>query len=334
MSKALIISKKLLQYKYIRIYLLTVMLTFLGIKLAPTIGQFHISAKILVAISVTQFTLAIGVLIAAMRYYVLLNNPANNFSTIIKSILLGFGLSILLPGRVGELLRPTYLFQHSKINIQIAIAALSVEKSLDIVAVLIFGLIFLSARLIGHHVLLYSLITMLILLPLLLLSRIEPLLRKVIAWIPISKISTFLNVSLDSLLSCAKSHLLIKSIIMTTIIWIVSACSTYIYFGIALTGQHLGFATTTSILILSIIGGTIPLLPGGFGLFEAATVYVLQQYGYPLSYALVIAIGYHISQILLTSVLGLFIAYREKTGTTTLLKASFNKFKTKSKQRS
>ena len=79
------------------------------------------------------------------------------------------------------------------------------------------------------------------------------------------------------------------------------------------------------IMVLSIFSAIVPLLPAGFGIFEATTVFVLTKYGFTFHYALILAIGLHISQILTVSIWGLTIASKEKIGISRLIKLSIRK---------
>jgi uncharacterized protein (TIRG00374 family) len=78
----------------------------------------------------------------AWRWQVLLApiGPAR-FRTVFRTTVIGFAASALLPGRVGEVLKPYLLARHEGLNVASTIATVIVERLLDLITVLLlFGL--------------------------------------------------------------------------------------------------------------------------------------------------------------------------------------------------
>ncbi len=116
----------------------------------------------------------------------------------------------------------------------------------------------------------------------------------------------------------AKHGTLIPALLIGLVAWLIGACSIYTYFYIA-TYHMVSLNTAILIFIFSTIGGAIPLIPGGFGTYEAAVVFVLKSVGFKFGAALTLAIGLHLSQLGITSILGLIVLATHKTGLSSIL---------------
>src|SRR5687767_1368710 len=69
------------------------------------------------------------------RYLLLPVGPAR-FSTALRTTMIGFAASNILPARVGEILRPYLLAREERLNATSAFATIVLERVLDMLAVL------------------------------------------------------------------------------------------------------------------------------------------------------------------------------------------------------
>jgi uncharacterized protein (TIRG00374 family) len=86
--------------------------------------------------------LTLGYVIRAIRWRYLLS-PLGSVSlgVALHSTMIGFAVNAILPGRVGELLRPYLLARQERLSASAVVATVLVERVLDLVAILvIFGL--------------------------------------------------------------------------------------------------------------------------------------------------------------------------------------------------
>ena len=88
------------------------------------------------------FVLTLGYVIRAIRWRYLLS-PLGQVSLgiALRSTMIGFAVNAILPGRVGELLRPYLLARQERLSASAVVATVLVERVLDLVAILVlFGL--------------------------------------------------------------------------------------------------------------------------------------------------------------------------------------------------
>ena len=86
--------------------------------------------------------LTLGYVIRAIRWKYLLS-PLGQVSlgVALHSTMIGFAVNAILPGRVGELLRPYLLARQERLSVSAVVATVLVERVLDLVAILVmFGL--------------------------------------------------------------------------------------------------------------------------------------------------------------------------------------------------
>ena len=109
---------------------------------------------------------------------------------------------------------------------------------------------------------------------------------------------------------------IIKGIIYSVIFWAISAASVAVF--LILSGLSRRVSGALAVLVAASVGGAVQVLPGGFGTYEAAVVFVLKSHGYGYEDALYIALVLHASHILLAVSCALVIASIEGVGIRTL----------------
>ncbi len=97
---------------------------------------------VLLAIAVTMVTYALR----AFRWqYLLRALGPTHYGAAFRTTVIGFAASSLLPGRVGEVLRPYLLAREERLNATSAFATIILERLFDMIAVLILFGVFLLA---------------------------------------------------------------------------------------------------------------------------------------------------------------------------------------------
>ncbi|HSC28735.1 MAG TPA: lysylphosphatidylglycerol synthase transmembrane domain-containing protein [Vicinamibacterales bacterium] len=85
----------------------------------------------------------VGYVLRALRWQFLLAPiGATRFSTALKTTIIGFAASFLLPARAGEVIRPYLLARRERLSATAAFATIIVERLLDLVAVLLLFALF------------------------------------------------------------------------------------------------------------------------------------------------------------------------------------------------
>jgi uncharacterized protein (TIRG00374 family) len=75
----------------------------------------------------------------ALRWQAILRPIGHaRFRTVLRTTVIGFAATFLLPGRVGEILRPYLVARHEGMKVSATIATVIVERLLDVVTVLVF----------------------------------------------------------------------------------------------------------------------------------------------------------------------------------------------------
>jgi uncharacterized protein (TIRG00374 family) len=94
----------------------------------------------------TLATVALGFVIRAERWKYLLEPIGHaRFRTVLRTTVIGFGASAVLPARAGEVIRPYLLARAEGLSATAAFATIIVERILDLVAVLLLLAVFLIA---------------------------------------------------------------------------------------------------------------------------------------------------------------------------------------------
>lgn len=273
----------------------------------------HISKHIIIAILATQPLLLLNMLLSGVRFKQILQTN-KSYVIILKATILAAGLSLITPGRISELLKPTYLYKYANIPLKKSISALFAEKMIDLLLAGLFSYTLLTNAMFPKKIhtlsggLIFALSFMLIF-P----SLFPKIFKKVPRLIPVKKLRMLINRFFYEFSQITNLPRLVPIIISSLLTWGSLFLASYLYFSWTVSPQ-ISFITTSSILVLSAVSAVIPIFPAGFGLFEAATIFILTKSGYHTTNVLMISIGYHISQILLTSFFGLIIAFKESSG--------------------
>ena len=227
---------------------------------------------------------------------------------------IGYMAIILIPMRVGELLRPYLVSTKSQIPMSSALATIFIERVLDILTIL--GILFFILSISNPPGWLiktgYSILPLFVLLVLsicLLYFRTEftlRLLNPVLNRLPQNlrmKIDKLLRRFVDGFHIIASPKRLFWTILLSILIWVFSGFSIYSLFYF----YNLEFPIMNAfvVLIVTIIGISLPTAPGFLGNFQFACIMALSIFGLPKSDALAFSMIYYFLGIGLTILLGL-----------------------------
>ena len=256
-----------------------------------------LSAGLLAAIAAVQPMVALGTLIGALRLRTLAFGKISTWSAF-KALLLSNGLNTIIPGRICELVKATYLRSQSGLPFSRGIALVIAERCVDLIVVGGVGLAIVGWMLTSVEWLAILVVPAVAIFVLAypsiyrgLQSRLEAVRRyKLAAWLPIVA-----GALADTLQGNAKW----RALALGSVLWANAVVSAAIFFAIDGT-TSLGIVGASQVVVASALGGAIPLLPAGIGTYEAAVVFVLLRHGYETSEAIVRAIALHASQVLLS----------------------------------
>lgn len=277
----------------------------------------HLNAKLLVGVLAAQPVLFVAIAMMTMRYAVLARTPAAPFFTTFKAMLLSIGLNALLPGRLSELLKVTYLRDHAGISTTSGMAALFLERLSDVIIVGLLALASLSLLLLETTAATLALLAVALAL-LAALPALEKPLVAVAQRLPWRAFRSLVESFLSHLSERVRDRLFYRAFLFGVAAWALSWASLAIVVYVA-GSIPIGLLGGLIVFVLTTLGHAVPALPGGFGTYEAGGVIALKAFGYGFDEALALALAMHLSQFLGTLAAALVIVFTERIGVATLL---------------
>jgi uncharacterized protein (TIRG00374 family) len=278
-----------------------------------------LNVRIVLYIVLLQPLAFLCALALAKRYSVLLQNPEVEFRVVFKAIILSNGLNVILPARLSEVLKATYINEKTGYSVSKAFSAVVLERIGDVMILILLVLASIGTVLIQVNVLYISLLALFIVGALGALVVSE----KAILRLADSIRFHFISRILKQFVTHAASSLRTRSFYLGQLFGVLSWMCSFILVVLLvfLIGSiKLGLSQIVILFTATTVGLLIPLLPGGIGTYEAAGIYVLQKFGYGFDEALVLSLVLHISQLVFFFVASLIIASSEHIGITTLIR--------------
>jgi uncharacterized membrane protein YbhN (UPF0104 family) len=278
----------------------------------------RVDQRILIAILAVQPLVALNTWMGAIRLSWLVGTPRIPVWQSAKAIVLSSGLNLVLPSRLGELAKATYLHEHAAVPVSVGLSAVVIERSLDLV---VLGLIALAGIAIlafqASWALLLAALAVagaMALLPL--YGRILLTIAAILPWRPLRD---FVTSSIQHALARFRERTVLKAFALGVVMWAGSVFNVSLFFVIA-GGNPLDVAGGILVFLATTVGGAIPVLPGGFGTYEAGAVMVLKGYGYSFEEALVMGVALHASQVLIGALGAAVVFVNEHVGITAMLR--------------
>lgn len=259
-------------------------------------------------------------------HYLLLPMKSIKDMPLFKAIIIGFSVSIALPGRIGELVRPYLIGSWENISKSAALATVVLERIIDMLCVLTYFamyIYFYSSKnmdsswfaIVRKSGLLALLIGLSGLLLLIIWGFCPGLIRKLIKILFFWSAESFRNKILllaekfsDGLLVLKYPRLMINIFVLSYIFWFVIAVNTA--FIIWAFDPLVKFEDAIFVMVLLVIGIALPT-PGGVGGFHWAVRLALVWVGVKDSVATAIALIDHIISVGPVLLIGLFFVWRE-----------------------
>ncbi|AOB24874.1 MULTISPECIES: lysylphosphatidylglycerol synthase transmembrane domain-containing protein [Bordetella] len=302
-----------------RILFLVILIAIAWHNLDPAAVLDHLDPTVLISMAAAQPALVLSFLFVGARLAVILRQPVRNVPVVTAATLLSQALNLVIPGRLSELLKVTYLRAQLDIPNARTFAGVFVERVMDLALLGLMALATLSmiknewATTISIGLLVAALVAVVVFLWL--APRIAALLESK-GWRRLAQAIGNLHFELGRMLTW---RTLAGAAALGTLAWACSLLSIYAYLDVALE-QPISIELALWVLIMASVGGSIPALPGGFGAYEAAVVFVLTRAGVGFEQALVTSLGLHISQYVLSGIVALFLLIGQRTGVRQLLR--------------
>jgi glycosyltransferase 2 family protein len=268
------------------------------------------------------------IIIRAFRWQYLLKPVKTvRMYSLFSATSIGFMANMILPARLGELIRAYLIGQREDISKSASLATIVVERLWDILILILFlGLVLLVTPLAagdpsleeglkwGGGISLFALFAMLLSLVFLKektkasLNIVQTIMNPLSANLSL-KVENFISSFAAGLGTIKGNKDLIYIAIWSFILWVLSALSLHIiFFAFHI---YIPFYAPFFLIVLQAFGVALPSSPGFIGTYHAATIAGLTLLGIPKEQALSIAIVMHASFFFPTILLGMYLLWLE-----------------------
>lgn len=275
------------------------------------------------AIAVQPFVL-LALIIQSKRQVILIGKPFVAMIFAVKAVTLANGLNVILPGRLAELLKATYLKDHAGVRISTGLSAVVLERTIDILIVAALGFVSFALTVVQldlRVVMAFGAVGLTILFVALIG---QSMVRRFASALPWRRPAVFIMQMYEHFASTVRSTNFLQAVAFSIITWMFSFLTVFVFLNIA-GGKTVGLSDALLVLVFTAIGAAVPILPGGLGTYEIAGVLALRYLGFELNDAILMTLTLHMVQVLPILLCALMITFTEKVGIlslfTTLRKA-------------
>lgn len=298
-----------------------IVLLFGAIFASGLAGNFvkYFDSRQLLAALIVQPILLIGLLLQGIRHAVLIDRPNLSYWTATKAVALSQGMNLLLPARLSELLKATYLRDRASIPMSAGVSAVLLERTVDliIVGILGFACLFFFGTLVSQTLVVVFSSIALLMLGVALWGR-----KYVLAFahsLPWERVRGLIERAYLHFSASLRNRVFFRGVWLGLLIWTVSFLNVFLFLSVA-GGAQMSLYGALLVFVCTTIGSAVPALPGGLGTYEAAAVYALTSLGYPFADALALAVVLHGAQLVLPLILALVVTLTERLGLLSLIK--------------
>ena len=281
-----------------------------------------VSPSLLTAALAIQPFLFAATLLNAFRHALLISYPRARLRPCVSAVLLSAGLNLLIPGRVTEIVKATYLQRQLSIPLSNGTAAIVIERLLDLCVVSAIGFVGIFGVYLSNS----QPIFLLFLTTALCLICFRPLSIYLLPRLKSgnSRFHNFIKGNLQHVGETLTWRRHLSSLTLTVLSWSVHLVAIWIFFWL-LPDYSLSPAEAALVFGAIIFAGALPGLPGGIGAVQAAVTFALTQIGIPFEESLVVSIVLHVAEVLISATCAPFILVTQPTGISDLLRRPSSK---------
>ncbi len=284
--------------------------------LDPYLSGFDV--RHLVALLVVQPLILIGLALQGVRHAMLIDRPGLSYLVTTKAIALSQGLNLLLPARLSEILKATYLRDRADIPMSVGLSAIALERTVDLIIVGVLGgvcLFFFATLLSKTLIFAFSLVAVTIVCVALWGGCYILALARSLPWKSMGGLVERVYLHFTASL---KNRAFFRSLWLGLFIWGVSFLNVFLMLSMD-GGVRIGLYGALLVFVCTTVGNAVPALPGGLGTYEAGAVLALTSLGYPFADALVLAVTLHGAQLVLPLILTIVVMLTERLGLSSLI---------------
>ncbi len=258
---------------------------------------------------------ALVILVKDLRWRVELGAMAPGpYRATFRAISLGYFGNLVLPFRLGELLRVGLLVRHNRqVRIGDGIATIAAERALDgAVLALMVGALLPTAE-VPTWMLRGTLVLLAIMLGVIVAGMLSPVHRWLMARLPerglLGLVRRVVAAGSRGTAVLRRPGPLAVTVLWTAVAWLGEVL--VLYMGILALGIPLGFGATVVVTLLLSVGLLIPSAPGQLGTHQALTIFLLEPFGIGSGAALSLSIVLQAVALAIMGALGGWVLLRE-----------------------
>lgn len=254
----------------------------------------------------------------SMRHVALIGTPRVPLFKAFKAMVLAQGLNLVLPARLSELIKGTYLRDHAEVPLSVGMSAVLLERTIDLIIIACLGslgLILFATAVDYRVVLVFGLIGGFILLVAFHARKFMVRLARAIPW---PRVAEFAERAYLHLHETVRTAAFLRALGWGVTGWVISYVGIFLFMHIA-ASQPLSLSGALLLIVFTTVGAAVPLLPGGIGTYEAAGVVVLRSFGYEFSEALALVVAMHAAQLAMPVALSWVVLLTERVGLASLI---------------
>ena len=257
--------------------------------------------------------------IASYRLAILIQNNSNKILIFFQAYILSIGFNTFLPGRISEIVKVTYLKEWLNIPATNSSVGVIVERLIDFLILIGLVLLGFGSLWLDSNFFLFASIFGLIVVFLIFISIYSDLICRFIDTLPFNRLKDNLKNIVLKFKETLRSQGFTLAIILSIFLWVGSYLMLLLILK-TIYGSGISMNDTLIIFSAMSLGRSIPGLPGGIGIYEAAIVIAMEYLGFGFSESLATAITVHASQIVFVTLLSLILFGKKGIGLSFLIK--------------
>ena len=249
----------------------------------------------------------------AVRHVGLVGLPRVPVFKSFKAMVLAQGLNLIVPGRLSELIKGTYLRDHAGVPLSVGMSAVVLERTIDMLILAglgALGLLLFSNAVDYRAVLVFSVLGAV---ALGFAFHARSLVVRLVWMVPSQRVAGFLERAYLHLHATVRTVAFPKAFGWGLVGWGTSYCGILLFLFLA-TGFKLQFSAALLLFVFTTIGAAVPIMPGGLGTYEAAGVLALRSAGFEFGEALALVISLHAAQLVFPFTVAWLILLTERVG--------------------
>ena len=274
--------------------------------------------EMLVAALAVQPIVLCCMLVMGIRHLLLVGLPSLSLNVSFRAMVLSQGLNLVIPARLSELLKATYLRDHANVPLSRGLSAIVLERTVDVLIVAALGALALLSYFDRGDFGSIPALGFIFVVSVFVLIRFPGPVLSLVRVLPSVRLAGFLERTYLHLSSMAGTQAFWRALMLGGVGWGLSYINILVFLELA-GSLPIGVSGALLVFVMTTFGGAIPALPGGLGTYEAAAVVALRSLGYGFDEALVLALVMHASQLVLPFVLAILIMLTERTGISSLI---------------